>query len=122
MATTATVNLSAASIKVVGFVKSDTFDLLVDFTPSGSFNFTGAAGNCQLVNKSTNALVEDLNTAGGEVTFPTADQIRILVADSVTALWPVCTVIGDVQVEFADGTTRTLIDIEIAIEKPVTPV
>jgi len=122
MASSATINLTAASFKIIGFVKGDTLDLLIDFVPSGSFNFTGAAGNMQLVNKSTNALVADLDTAGGEILFPTADQIRVLVEDSVTALWPVCTVVGDIQVTFSDGSTRTLVDIEIVIEKPVTPV
>lgn len=122
MATAATVNLSAASLKVVGFVKSDTLDLTIGFTPSGSFDFSGAAGNMQLVNKSTNALVADLDTAGGEILFPTSDSIRVLVEDSVTATWPVCTVVGDVQVLFSDGTTRTLLNFEIVINKPVTPV
>ena len=122
MASTATVDLSWARLNVVGFVKSDTFDLTIDFVPSGSFDFTGAAGNMQLVNKSTNALVADLDTAGGEILFPTSDQIQIVVEDTVTALWPVCTLVGDIQVLFQDGTTRTLLYVEIKVEKPVTAV
>lgn len=118
----AVVDLSPAEIKITGFYRSDTFDKTITFTPPGSFDFTAAAGNCQLVNKSTNALVADLDTAGGEILFPTADDIRVLVADSVTALWPACTLLGDIQVEFADGTVRTLVRLEIVVEKPITPV
>lgn len=122
MASTATVNLSAASLKVVGFYISDTLDLVIDFIPSGSFNFSGASGNMQLVNKSTNALIADLTTVGGEILFPNADQIQVLVEDTVTATWPPCTVVGDIQVEFSDGTTRTVIELEIVLNKPITPV
>lgn len=122
MSAAATVNLSAASLKVIGFVIGDTLDLAIDFTPSGSFDFSGADGNMQLVNKSTNELIADLTTGGGEILFPTADQIRVLVADDVTALWPSCTVVGDIQVVFNDGSTRTMVDLEIVLKKPVTPV
>jgi len=118
----ALVDLNPAEVKIIGFYQSDTFDRTITFTPPGSFDFTGAAGNMQLVNKSTNALVADLDTAGGEILFPTSDDIQILVADTVTALWPVCTLVGDIQVEFADGTLRTLVKMEIIVEKPVTPV
>jgi len=73
----ATVDLSPAFVKIVGFYRSDTFNRTIDFVPSGSFDFTGAIGNCQIVNKSTNALVQDLTTANGGVTFPTADSILL---------------------------------------------
>ena len=118
----ALVDLNPAEVKVIGFYQSDTFSRTIEFVPSGSFVFTGAAGNCQLVNKSTNALVQDLTTANGGVTFPDADTILLFATDAETALWPVCTLLGDIQVEFADGSVRTLVRIEIIVEKPVTPV
>lgn len=118
----ALVDLNPAEVKIVGFYKSDTFSRTITFVPPGSFDFTGAAGNCQLVNKSTNALVEDLTTINGGVTFPTADDILLFVSDADTAVWPVCTLVGDIQVELADGTVRTLVKLEVIVEKPITPV
>lgn len=122
MASAATVNLSAATLKVVGFVVGNTFELEVDFTPSGSFNFAGASGKCRLVKKSDNTTIEDLTTLNGGVTFPTADQVRIFVSDTDTATWPYnCDILGDVEVTFNDATVRTMIELEIKPEKPITP-
>lgn len=118
----ALVDLSPAQIKIVGFYQSDTFSRTITFVPPGSFDFTGAAGNCQLVNKSTNALVHDLTTANGGVTFPDSDTILLYTDPADTALWPVCAIVGDIQVEFSDGTVRTLAKVEIIVEKPITPV
>lgn len=118
----ALVDLKPAEIKIVGFYKSDTFNRTISFVPPGSFDFTGAAGNCQLVNKSTNVLVEELTTANGGISFPTADDILLFAADTDTATWPVCALVGDIQVEFADGTVRTLVKLEVIVEKPITPV
>lgn len=118
----AVVDLSPPEVTIKGFYRSDTFVRTFEFTPSGTFDFTGAAGNCQLVNKSTNALVKDLTTANGGLTFPTADVILLFAADTDTATWPVCRLIGDIQVEFADGTIRTLVKVEIIVENPITPV
>lgn len=122
MASAATVNLSAATLKVVGFVVGNTFDLLIDFVPSGSFNFAGATGKCRLIKKSDNSTVEDLDTAGGGITFPTSDQIQVFVSDADTAIWPYnCDILGDIEVTFSDTTIRTLIELEIKPEKPITP-
>ena len=118
----ALVDLNPAEVKVIGFYQSDTFSRTITFVPPGSFNFTGAAGNCQLVNKSTNALVQELTTANGGISFPDTDTILLFALDSDTALWPVCSLVGDVQIELSDGTVRTLVKIEIVVEKPITPV
>ena len=118
----AIVDLKPAEAKIIGFYRSDTFNRTINFVPPGSFDFTGATGNCQIVNKSTNALVQDLTTANGGVTFPTADSILLFALDTATALWPVCALVGDVQVEFLDGTIRTLLKLEIIVEKPITAV
>lgn len=118
----ATVDLSPAFVKVTGFYKSDTFNRTITFVPPGSFDFTGASGNCQLVNKSTNALVQDLTTVNGGISFPDTDTILLFSTDAQTANWPVCAIIGDIQIELADGTVRTLVKIEIIVEKPVTPI
>ncbi len=118
----ALVDLKPAEVKIVGFYRSDTFARTITFEPPGSFDFTGATGNCQIVNKSTNVLVQELTTANGGLTFPTSDDILLFALDSATALWPVCALVGDIQVEFADGTVRTLVKIEIIVEKPIAPV
>ena len=118
----AIVDLKPAEVKIVGFYRSDTFNRTITFTPPGSFDFTGAVGNCQILNKSTNALVEELTTANGGLTFPTSDNILLFVSDADTATWPVCALVGDIQVEFSDGTIRTLVKLEIIVEKPITPV
>ena len=118
----ALVDLTPAQIKIVGFYKSDTFSRTITFVPPGSFDFTGATGNCQLVNKSTNALVKEITTANGGITFPDSDTILLFVNETDTALWPVCSIVGDVQIEFSDGIVRTLIKLEIIVEKPITPV
>lgn len=118
----ALVDLSPAQIKIVGFYQSDTFSRTITFVPPGSFDFTGAAGNCQLVNKSTNALVQELTTANGGISFPDSDTILLFTLDTATALWPVCSLVGDVQIELADGTVRTLVRVEIIVEKPITPI
>ena len=118
----AVVDLKPAEVKIIGFYKSDTFNRTISFVPSGSFDFTGASGNCQLVNKSTNALVQEFTTGNGGLTFPTADDVLLFALDTDTALWPVCSLVGDIQVEFSDGTIRTLVKLEIIVEKPVTPV
>ena len=118
----ALVDLNPAEVKIVGFYKSDTLSRTITFVPPGSFDFTGAAGNCQLVNKSTNALVQDLTDANGGITFPDSDTILLFTDSADTANWPVCALVGDVQIEFADGTVRTLVKLEIIVEKPITPV
>ena len=56
------------------------------------------------------------------ISFPDSDTILLFTLDSATALWPVCSLVGDVQIELADGTVRTLVKIEIVVEKPITPV
>lgn len=118
----ALVDLSPAQVKIVGFYQSDTFSRTITFVPPGSFDFTGASGNCQLVNKSTNALVQDLTTGNGGISFPDSDTILLFATDADTADWPVCAIIGDVQIELSDGTVRTLVKIEIIVEKPITSV
>lgn len=118
----AIVDLSPAEVSIVGFYQSDTFNRTITFTPSGSFNFTGATGNCQLVNKSTNALVQELTTGNGGISFPDSNTIRLFALDSDTADWPVCSLVGDVQIELSDGTVRTLVKIEVVVRKPITPV
>jgi hypothetical protein len=121
MASAANVNLSAATLKVTGFVVGNTFELEIDFVPPGSFDFTGATGKCRIVKKSDNTTVQDLTTGGGGVTFPTSDSIRLFSADTATALWPICDLLADVEVTFQDTTVRTLIDLEIRPVKPITP-
>ena len=118
----AIVDLSPAFVKITGFYKSDTFSRTITFVPSGSFDFTGASGNCQLVNKSTNALVEELTTGNGGITFPDTDTILLFASDTDTATWPVCALVGDVQIELADGTVRTLVKLEVIVEQPITAV
>lgn len=118
----ALVDLNPAEVKIVGFYKTDTFSRTITFVPPGSFDFTGASGNCQLVNKSTNALVQDLTTANGGLTFPDSDTVLLFATDTDTADWPVCSLVGDVQIELADGTVRTLVKLEVIVEKPITPV
>lgn len=118
----ALVDLNPAEVKIVGFYKSDTLSRTITFVPPGSFDFTGAAGNCQLVNKSTNALVQDLTDGNGGISFPDSDTVLLFTDPAETADWPVCTLIGDIQIEFADGTVRTLVKVEIVVEKPITAI
>lgn len=118
----ALVDLRPPEIKIVGQYKTDTFNRTIRFVPPGSFDFTGASGNCQLVNKSTNALVQDLTTVNGGISFLDTDTILLFATDAQTANWPVCAIVGDIQIELADGTVRTLVKIEIIVEKPVTPI
>ena len=118
----ALVDLRPPEIRIVGQYKTDTFSRTITFVPPGSFDFTGASGNCQLVNKSTNELVQDLTTLNGGVSFPDSDTILLFTDPADTANWPVCTLVGDIQIEFSDGIVRTIAKVEVVVDKPITPV
>lgn len=112
------IDYSAAGFKIVEWHVGNTFDFVFDFVPHGSFDFTGASGKCRLVKKSDNTTVADLTT---QITFPTANEIQITVGDAVTALWPICDLLGDVEITFQDTTIRTMLKLWIIPQKPITP-
>lgn len=113
------IDYSAAGFKIVEWHVGNTFDFNFDFVPHGSFDFSGASGKCRLVKKSDNTTIIDLTT---EITFPSANEIDIVVDDTTTGTWPVCDLLGDVEITFNDGSVRTMLKLWIIPQKPITPV